>query len=344
MKCLYTRVPSRIQLLSPIGCAVDGIPCSDYFTSINQERIDECIVTATFRYVVENIGIACFDIETVQLQFGSEDNQQLSLGDKSIFTNFCPEDMHEFENTQTLDLCKYEGENAQIEISINNEVQATGTLSIGQFVLPFPSLLTPMPSMQLSEHPTRNPDTWNPPTQPQKILSPSKLPAESNMPVQAPTPEVPYEAPAVLTPNTGACDLLPNSASFIFKPRPCRNSNDYQSKSKREKKGLKKRSEKHAGKGRLSSKVKSDCIDYSTVETTSRLVISSDFGSTVLFDGIVTHDEKLAIDNFSHAKNVQVRIYALNDDNENLSQSFVLDLSCEMNIKYGESFGSLVFV
>jgi hypothetical protein len=201
-----------------------------------------------------------------------------------------------------------------------------------------------IPSKKPSEYPTEYANTGSPPIQAPKSSSPTRAPAppsKSNMPVQLPTVDAANKAPVMLTPDTVACDLLPNAVSFIFKPRSCRESSNYEFKAKREKKALKKHSQKNAGKGTFSKKTKSDCSDHSTVKTMSRLVVSSDFDSTVLFDDIITSNEKLAIKNFSGIDKVKVFIYTLDD---NLSQSFVVDLSCEMNITHGESFGSLVFV
>jgi len=337
-------IPSRIQLLSPIACAVDGIPCSNYLNSNSNEKNSQCIVNATLRFVVENNGLTCFSVDMVKLQFGSEDIQEVSLGDDAILTTFCPRDIYESENTQTVDLCKYEGRNTQIQISINDDIKTTGTLSINPLIFPFASIPTPIPTIRISEHPTKYSNMWSSPTQAPKILPPSRQPApspKSNMLVQVGKTEAPYNSPTFFAPapDMVTCDLLPNVMSFIFKPRSCKDSTSNQLKSKREKRALKKSSEKYAGKGSLSNKLKSDCTDYAAVETPSRLVMFDDMRSTVLYDGIITDDEKLAVDHLSDMERVQVFIY----NNDELSQSLILKLSCEMKIKYGESFGSLVF-
>ena len=306
------RIPLTVELLSPIPCSINGISCSDYLTVNNSDRPNECIASATLRYVVKNSGVSCFDLEQVEIQLGDEEKQQLSLGNDGYFANFCPQDVHEFEANHTLDLCRLRRENSQLELFINNDIRATGALSISSFfIVPETKAPSPVPTTLLSEQPPRSPNRQNAPSEAPKILLPSKRPTLS----------------------------ANNVLKFKFKPDSCRNVN-YKLKTKSHKRALKKRSDKNAGKGGFSKKTNFDCTDYAPVEATSKLVITNDLGS-VIFDEIVKFEQQIEIKYSSEFDMVQGRIFNLEGG---LCQSFSVDLLSGTNIESGDLFGSLQFV
>jgi len=139
-------------MLSPVPCSVGGISCIEFIAGIEEE---ECVVSTTLRYAVENIGQACVDITSLSSKVGSDALRDIALG--NINRMFCPNDVLVFPETRPLDLCNSRGQLLPVELKMNNEIEASGKMSFHQA-----SPRSKTPSLSPFKAPSMVPDTSTP--------------------------------------------------------------------------------------------------------------------------------------------------------------------------------------
>ena len=110
-------------MLSPVPCSVGDISCVEFIAGVEAE---ECVVSATLRYAVENTGQVCIDVTSLSSKV--ESNALLDIALSNINRNFCPNDVLVFPETRLLDLCKNRGLLLPVELKMNNELEAFGDI------------------------------------------------------------------------------------------------------------------------------------------------------------------------------------------------------------------------
>lgn len=296
-------------MVSPVPCSVGDIKCEDYISSGGEE----CVVSATLRYSVENTGRTCFDITSLYAKVGNENPRVITL-DRINNTNFCPNDVMVFVERRPLDICQYRGLLLPVELKINDDVDASGRLT----------LLTASPTqapLSLTKEPSMK-TPFSPPMVTSK--KPSLIPSA----VLIPETNVPSTLDKI-------CSTSPTTVWFLFEPRLCKDSNGW--KFQKEGKKLKSRSNKYVSRSKGSLHVKTGCSDKTPVASLSRLLITTYVGSRILYDEIVKEGEEVKISELSGLAKIQVTIFHMHRRRK--SQTFTLDYN--KATKVGDIFASL---
>lgn len=289
--------------------------CNAYIDQHISEE-SECNVIATFRYAVENIGLACIEIDAARITMGSDGDRDLSLAGVDVY--FCPNDVVVFVEKRSIDLCSNAGQTLQIELKLED---GSNTVT-ADAVLPFNSATTHRPSPM----PKTNSPTVAPTKSPIKPATKAPVSSPVLSPSSQPEKQVSIE-----------CTASPNKVWFLFKIKRCEESDNSQFARKRREIKVQKPS-----KGGLSTKFKSNCVDYCPVLPAAKLVVTSQSGSHMFFNDRVYEDEVVEIiPGTATVGTVKVDIYTLGG---RISQSFTVDLSCAKGLWIGDNFGSLELV
>jgi len=287
---------------------------------------EECVVSAALRFAVENIGRTCIDITSIDAKVGNESPRDLALN-MSNNAMFCPNDVLVFVETRLLDLCQHRGLFLPVVLRINGDFDASGSLSfLTTIPTAAPFSFSKLPSMIPAKAPS------NPPIE--SSLIPVRNTFSSNPSVLVPGTNKPSDQNKI-------CFVRPTAVWLLFEPRICKDGNGWSFK--KEGRKIKSKSKKHVTRSKGSTKIKTGCIDICPVASSSRLLITSKVGSTLIYDGIVTEGQKIKITDPSAQGLGKVHVHTFNLDGKK-SQSFTFDLSCHKPTRVGYVYASLTFV
>jgi len=117
-------IPLKWKMNDGVGCFIDGTgntkTCNQFIKDISDGT--ECIVDVVFKYNIENTGIACDNIHTIDAIMSGGAPKGLALESINSCANkdFCPGDELIIDDKRSIDLCALQGTKVGFDVILNN--------------------------------------------------------------------------------------------------------------------------------------------------------------------------------------------------------------------------------
>ena len=129
--------PFTIAMQPPVQCTIGLVDCNTYIKQLSaSDDMTNYNVSTTLRYVVENTGNMCVNIELAKIVLGTEVERVLSLEESIKTKSFCPSDTVAFTEERYLDSDTFgSGRTLNVELTIivsgpNKIASTTASLSL----------------------------------------------------------------------------------------------------------------------------------------------------------------------------------------------------------------------